>query len=335
MKQRIGIGIIVAVLAISFGSYLWQSREQPKKYTGPVEKISIGATTQELSTLIWIAEEKGYFTENGLDATVKAYDTGIETKNALFAGEVDVADTVDFVISGLGLEGVDFKVLASIDTASINYITARKDKGIFSLSDLKDKKIGIKRGSSAEYYLGRTLINNNLSWLDVELVAVHPPEMPDAITQGKVDATITWHPHNHHIKNSLGDNAIVWSAQGGQDVYWVVFCKDEFVQKYPEKIKRFLNALIQAEEFVKHNNLEAKEIIARRVNLGLPYIESVWSEFHFVVDLSQSMIIAMEDQARWRMGNNLTDKTEIPNYLDYIYLDALEEIKPEAVGIIR
>jgi len=320
-----GISIVVVVIGISVGGCQGQ----------PVEKISVGATTQELSTLIWIAEEKGYFEENGLDATVKAYDTGIETKNALLAGEVDVADTVDFVISGLGFEEADIKVLASINTAIIDYIIARRDRGISSLSDLKGKNIGIKRGSSAEYYLGRTLIFNGLSLEDVELVAVHPPDMPEAIAQGEVDATITWHPHNYHIKNSLGDNAIVWSAHGGQDVYWVIFCKDEFVQKYPEKIKRLLKALVQAEEFVKNNDLEAKEIIAERVNLDLPYIESVWSDFHFVVDLTQSMIIAMEDQARWKIANNLTDKTEVPNYLDYIYLDALEEVKPEAIGIIR
>ena len=337
MKKPMSVFIaaVMVVVALGTGISVGGCQEKPEKYTGPVEKISIGATTQELSTLIWIAEAKGYFEENGLDATVKAYDTGIETKNALLAGEVDVADTVDFVITGLGLEGVDIKVLASINTAIIDYIIARKDRGISSLSDLKGKKIGIKPGSSAEYYLGRTLIFNNLSLQDVELVALHPPDMPEAIAQGEVDATITWHPHNYHIKNSLGDNAIVWSAHGGQDVYWVIFSKDEFAQQYPEKIKRLLKALVQAEEFVKHDNLEAKEIIARRVNLDLPYIESVWSDFHFVVDLTQSMIIAMEDQTRWKMDNNLTDKTEVPNYLDYIYIDALEEVKPEAIGIIR
>ncbi len=327
----VGISIILVVIGISVGG----CSQQTGKYTGSIQTITIGATTQELSSLIWVAEEKGYFEENGLDATVKAYDTGIETKNALLAGEVDVADTVDFVISGLGFEEADIKVLASINTAIINYIIARRDSGISSLSDLRGKKIGIKRGSSAEYYLGRTLIFNGLSLEDVKLVAIHPPDMPEAIVQGKVDATITWHPHNYHIKNSLGDNAITWSAQAGQDVYWVVFSKVAFIQKYPEKTKRFLNALIQAEEFVRDNSLEAKEIIAKRVNLDLPYIESVWSDFHFVVDLSQSMIIAMEDQARWRMENNLTDKTKVPNYLDYIYYDVLEEVKPEAVGIIR
>jgi len=347
METKTILIALISIIAILIGGYYLTQKTMPgiggflslteegPRYIGPVEKISIGATTQELSTLIWIADEKGYFRENGLNATIKAYDTGIETKDALLAGEVDVADTVDFVIANLGLEGVDFKVLASIDTAFTNYITARKDKGIFSLSDLKDKKIGIKPGSSAEYYLGRTLIFNDLSLQDVELVAVHPPEMPDAIAQGKVDATITWHPHNYHIKNILGDNAIVWSAQGKQYIYWVIFSKGEFVQKYPEKIKRLLKALIQAEEFVKNNDLEAKEIIARQVNLDLAYIESIWSDFHFVIELPQSIIMVMEDQARWAIKNNLTEATEVPNYLDYIYLDALEEIKPEVVTIIR
>ncbi len=92
---------------------------------------------------------------------------------------------------------------------------------------------------------------------------------------------------------------------------------------------------INGKHLSKYKNLEAKEIIAKRVNLDLEYIESVWSDFHFVVDLTQSMVITMEDQARWMMKNNLTDKTEVPNYLDIIYLDALEEVKPEAIRIIR
>ncbi len=334
-KTWIRVLVVVTTISLGIGGYLLLSPGQSEKYTGPLEEISIGATTQELSTLIWIAEEKDYFKENGLDATVKAYDTGIETKNALLAGEVDVADTVDFVICGLVLEGADVKVLASINTGFIDYITAQKDKGITNVSDLKGKKIGIKLGSSAEYYLGRTLLFNNLSLQDVELIPMHPPDMSKAIARDEIDAAIAWHPHNYHIKNGLGDNAIVWPAQGGQEIYWVVFSENEFVKKYPERIKRFLKALIQAEEFVLNNDLESKNIIARRVSLGLKYVKSVWSDFHFIVDLSQSMIIAMEDQARWKMENNLTEKTEVPNYLNYIYSDTLEEIKPEAVTIIK
>jgi ABC-type nitrate/sulfonate/bicarbonate transport system substrate-binding protein len=330
INKKLSLVIFLVTLFIISGC-----TQQEEKYVGPMEDLTIGATVQELSTLIWVAQEKGYFEENGLNAVVKPYDTGIETKNALLLGEVDIADTVDFVITNMGLEEIGFKVLSSISMSTINHITARKDQGINSISDLKNRRIGIKKGSSAEYYLGRTLTFNGLSIGDVELVYLHPPEMPESIAQGEVDAVITWHPHNFHLKNSLGDNVISWNAHNNQNVHWVALSKNEFVQKHPEKIKRFLKALIQAEEFVKNNELKAKKSVANLVNSDLDYIDSVWLDFQFTVNLPQGMILGMEDQARWIVENNLTTATEIPNYLHYIHIDALEEIKPEAVTIIR
>jgi NitT/TauT family transport system substrate-binding protein len=53
------------------------------------------------------------------------------------------------------------------------------------------------------------------------------------------------------------------------------------------------------------------------------------------VTLPQALIIAMEDEARWRIENKLTDKTTVPNYLNFLYLDGLEAVSPEAVTVIR
>ncbi len=43
----------------------------------------------------------------------------------------------------------------------------------------------------------------------------------------------------------------------------------------------------------------------------------------------------MEDEGRWMINNNLTPEKQIPNFLDYIFMDGLKAIKPEAVNIIR
>ena len=333
MPKKVIIGIVVGVIVVL--AVVLFIQKQAGKYPGEMKKVTIGATTQELSTLIWIAEDQGYFNQNGLDAEVKGYDTGIETINALFAGEVDFADTVDFVISGLGLERDDFKVLASIDTARINYIIARKDRGIQKPSDLKGKRVGLKQGSSSEFYISKFLTFNGLSLQDVELVYSHPPEMPDMISQGEIDVTITWHPHNYHIKNRLGENAVSWSTQVGQDVFWVILGMEEFVQANPETVERLLRALVQAETFTRMRQEEAKEIIARRVNLDSAYIESVWEDFDFEVTLSQAFVLTLEDEARWRIANKPDAQKEMPNYLNFIYLDGLEVVKPEAVTVIR
>jgi NitT/TauT family transport system substrate-binding protein len=43
----------------------------------------------------------------------------------------------------------------------------------------------------------------------------------------------------------------------------------------------------------------------------------------------------MEDEARWMIENKLTAETEVPDFLDYIYVDGLEAVRPYAVHIIR
>ncbi|KKL10671.1 hypothetical protein LCGC14_2553500, partial [marine sediment metagenome] len=93
--------------------------------------------------------------------------------------------------------------------------------------------------------------------------------------------------------------------------------------------------LVQAEEYTKRNNELASRIISERFQVDAQDMQVFWPNHRFEVALPQALLIAMEDEARWRIENNLTAATEIPSYLDYIYLDALEEVKPEAVTIIR
>jgi len=51
--------------------------------------------------------------------------------------------------------------------------------------------------------------------------------------------------------------------------------------------------------------------------------------------LDQSLVLALEDEARWAIKNKLTSKTKVPNYLNHIHLDALKSVAPSAVTIIH
>ena len=45
--------------------------------------------------------------------------------------------------------------------------------------------------------------------------------------------------------------------------------------------------------------------------------------------------LGVEDKARWMIKHNLTKEKNMPDFLEYIYEDALKAIKPEAVSMIR
>ena len=110
---------------------------------------------------------------------------------------------------------------------------------------------------------------------------------------------------------------------------------DEVITARGEAIERFLKALVEAERFVKQYPDQAKDIITERLDVEEDYVASVWPKNDFTTSLPQSLILAMDDEARWSIANNLTDKKVVPNYLDYIYWDGLEALKPKAVNIIR
>jgi ABC-type nitrate/sulfonate/bicarbonate transport system substrate-binding protein len=42
-----------------------------------------------------------------------------------------------------------------------------------------------------------------------------------------------------------------------------------------------------------------------------------------------------KEEAQWMIKNNLTTEKSIPDFVNYIYVDGLKAVKPEAVNIVR
>jgi len=80
---------------------------------------------------------------------------------------------------------------------------------------------------------------------------------------------------------------------------------------------------------------EAEAIVQRRLGLDPGYMDTVWRQNQFALSLDQSLVTAMEDEARWLISSRLTTGTEVPDFLHYIEDDALQAVRPEAVSIIR
>jgi len=328
--QRIFIGIvIIAVIGISAGG----CQEKPEKYTGPVEKITVAAAEYLTGALIYVAEDQGFFEENGLDVTIKGYGSGKACADALINGEADISTSADNVLVSNSFEHTELRVLGTVATAQVKELVARKDKGITTINDLIGKKLGVTKKSGAEFLLGPFLIFNGLSYKDVEIVDLKSSEIVGAISKGDIDAAFTWDPYTYNIKKELGENAISWF--GGEDFYFVLLTKEDWIENNTAAAERFMKSLVEAEDYIKDNPEKSKEFAKDRFDYESDYMDYSWPNQEFAVVLPQAMLIAFEDQARWRIKQGLTEATEVPNYLDFIYMDALEEVKPEAVGIMR
>ncbi len=331
-KVRISI-LLLSVLAILalIGSYYWFSRKQ-----APPEKITYAVGSGLHRAPVYIAIEKGYFKEEGLDVTLQEYNTGKEALNAIIKGKADMSNSAETPIMLAAMRGEKIYVIATlVDTDKDVMIVARKDRGIARPTDLKGKKIGVSIGTNGEFFMDAFLISHGITRNEVEVVNLSPKEMFDALTEGKVDAVSTWNPHVIRLHRELGVKGITFYSGGIYTETFNITAAQDFVHKNPETIKRVLRSLIRAVEFIRENPDKSRRIVSSYIKMDEALLGELWGIYHFKVTLDQSFLITLEDQARWAIKSRLTDKTSVPNYLNFIYLDGLKAVKPEAVTIIR
>ncbi len=283
---------------------------------------------------MYVASAQGFFEDNSLNVTIKEYSSGLAAVNGMLNGDVDIATAADFVLVGKVLENHSVVSIGNIDKFSSEYLVVRTDLGITNVSDLKGKRIGVPMGTVAEFNLGRFLELAGIGLDEVTLVHVPIYLTPAALTNGSVQAVITWQPHFNTIKSLIPDKVIAWQAQNDRLINYLAITNQSWALNHQDIVVRFLKALDQAERFMIYDPERSKDIVQSRLNYSRNYTEQIWPENQFSLSLDQSLILAMEDQARWMIRNNLTQK-EVPNFLNYIYFDGLEAVDPGSVNIIR
>ena len=352
-KLSLIIFILVIIAVVVEGYMLLQSYRNPaQKFTGPMEKITVGVEKSLLPALVWIAEDKGYFAENGVEVTIKEFDSGRAAPKAMLdegglaspkPGEggldmVTVAQTPvmfnSFSAQGGSASGgnPDFAIVSAI-VSSYNEITvlARRDRGITKAGDLRGKKVGMTKGSSGQYFLDLFLSNNNLQLSEVEKVDLPTSQLVSNLTTGSVDAISTWNPHLYNAQKVLGGESIIFPTRKILRVDFYFVPNKNFLQNHPEAIAKFLQALKQAEDFIKNNEDKSVDIVAKRLGLDRAFVASVWGDFQFGLFLDSTIIQTLENEAAWAIQNKLTDKTEVPDYHAFISVDALTKVAPEKV----
>ena len=327
--QLVLAGLLVPILLLSL--VFLSCSTDPKK----LDNITLGTNPIELNALIYVAEERGFFANNGIQIQYRDYATGVAAVNGLLNGENDLAMTTEFVIVGNIFNQKDIVDLACVDESILFYLVAPAQSGIQDIKDLKGKRIGVPSQTIMEFYLGRILEINGIGLEAVTLVNTSAADPGGALSAGNIDAVITWGSYLTDIEKSFSSPMVVLGVQSDQPSFWSAVSTGTWVKQNPALIKRFMTALVQAESDVNRHPAEAKESIRQRLNYTTSYVEKIWPQNQFSLSLDQSLVAAMEGEARWMIKNQMTTEKEVPNFVQYIYVDGLKAAKPEAVNIIR
>jgi taurine transport system substrate-binding protein len=171
------------------------------------------------------------------------------------------------VTRGLPIQGI--MVLNMLDY--VEAMAVRTSANIKRLEDLKGKTIAAPFGSTTHYLLMNALNDEGIDPASMNIIDLRPNDIALAWFRGDIDAAWFWEPALGRVLE--GDaNLFMTSgimAKRGYPTWDVGVVMNEFAEKYPDYVEKFVRAECKGIDFWLNNPAETAEIIAKELQLDL------------------------------------------------------------------
>jgi len=213
----------------------------------------------------FLAQELGYFEENGVDVELVLRQEYSETQD-LFDDKL-VDGTFQVYTDTLFNEsrGISSKVVYVTDySTSADVVVGTLEK----VRDLKGKTIGIDGiNTFSHMFVLKALEKNGISEDEVYFEIIPAHQILDALIEGKIDAGHTWDPT---LSQSVSEGYTIICTAGdipGIITDTLVF-HDSVIQDRPEDIQAVVNSLNQAASYLKNNPEDGIQIISTSLTIS-------------------------------------------------------------------
>lgn len=270
MTRVLGTVVAVAALALSVGCSSDDKKDSTQPKAGALEKVSYltGASILGREAYVYVAIEKGYFKEAGLDVEVQAGKGTNPNLQLLQSGKVDFAAldiTAALLEYGKGTFK-DFTIIDAIQQRNMQTIMSLEGGKISSPKDLAGKKIAYLPGGVARllfpaYAKLAGIDDSKIQWVNIPL-----EQHPQNLAAGTVDAATQFAVGKPGIERAAkGRKAVVLPYTDYlTDLYGVgVGVSKKEAAENPDRIRRFNEALLKGLRDAVENPAEAGKIYAK------------------------------------------------------------------------
>lgn len=316
--NRICVRIVAAMLAWA----LWPVGAQA------LDTVKVGVFPVSSSLPYFVARDRGFFKENGIDAEMVRLIGGPPNVAGLITDQID-ASAVLVTIEGMNadLKKPGVAMYISINAQNAQYqmeqFVVRKGLDVNSLADLKGKKIMSAPGPANVTMAKAVLAAVGLKEGDYTIDQLDMGQHVNAMTAGTFDAGYTLEPNASVMRKNgvaktieagviakyiLGDpKALAWVAGG--------VISSDFIKNRKDVAKRYTEAWLKAIDFIEANPKEARKYLAKNTFTPDSVVDTVpLVKFTKVADLTAK------------------DKAEFQKFIDF---SSENGILPEKVDVTK
>ncbi len=266
MKKTIFISTIIIViitlaLVITYGKH--QTNRPQTEQQETIEVIRVGYKAHLAHFLPFLAEQEGYFNEQGIKIEFVEFKSTNQMIDAVVTGDIDAAAAANYEAAMAAELRSPGKIKFYFNTQwkpenYIDYIIVRKESSLQSISDLKGKKLVITPGAAGLSYTKLVLEKFNISDKDITLVPLEFKFQLQTLASGKVDAALTFEPL---IAMALSEDTAKVLVGGPFANYLPEMANaagagiisTSFIQEHPETANKFVNAIEKAIKLADDN----------------------------------------------------------------------------------
>jgi len=235
----------------------------PLRAAPPLKPYKVGYNAWIGSIAFFVAEQKGFFKDEGLDLQKKSFSSPGDPLKPLLSGDLDAAlSTADSVLTVVDKAPGQLKVVYLTDTsAGADAILAKKS--INSVKDLKGKKVAATLGQCNQLLLDKALEKAGLSEKDIQLVNMNPDDAGAAFAAGQLDAAVTWEPWITKVSGEKTGHVIFSSKDTPNLILDVLAVNSKGAAKKTAETRAFLRALNRGYDFVQAHRDETAALAGK------------------------------------------------------------------------
>jgi len=271
----------------------------------------------------YVAINKGFFEEEGLKVTLVDGAGADKVMTAVLSGQAEIGFSGPEACIYVYNEGKeDYGVVfAQLTKRDGSFLVAREPMPDFKWEDVRNKYIiGGRKGGVPEMTLEYVLKQNNIiPFKDVEVdTSIQFALMGGAFLSGQGDFVTLFEPVASSVERE-GKGYIVASigAESGEIPYTAYYAKKSYIEKNPDIIQAFTNALYKGQQWVEnHSNKEVAEVLLESFpDTDLELLETVVARYKEQDTWNKTPV--MKEEAFLRLQEVMKEAGELKEFAPF------------------
>jgi len=281
-------------LKLSIGTAAAAAFASPAIAQGAVKEIRIGY--QKNGVLVITRQQAAlekHFSQQGIEVKWVEFSSGPPMMEAMNVGSVDYGAVGDSPPVFAQAAGAAIVYAAGQPITNGQGILVPKDSPIRSIAELKGKRVGFTKGSSAHNIVVQTLEKAGLTYADISPVYLTPPDAGPAFANGSIEAWAIWDPY-FAIGETKQNGRILINAREVTKTNSFYIANRDFAKNHGAILQQIVDVTSATARWAEQNRDEVAKSLAAVTGIPLEIQTIAANRSSFVVGPVTEDIVATQ-----------------------------------------